>query len=288
VYIPYAYYIGTGDAPIDQPISTGLACGPTFADAALSGLCEAIERDAFTLVWQARMSRPHIVRETLPPTVRDLLRRYDEVGLRVELMDITTDVGVPTSLTVALSDAGTSPAVAVAAATDPRAERALVKSLEELAHTRKFAKQVMEFTPELPLDVEHGHPAVQDQVHHLRFYCPQPAKSFAEFCWESPESVAFDELADVGGESAEREVASVTRELEACGLEPIACDLTTPDVASLGLSVVRVVVPGLNPLFMGYRNRALGGERLYSVPQKLGSRGLDRGEADNPYPHPFP
>jgi ribosomal protein S12 methylthiotransferase accessory factor len=47
-------------------------------------------------------------------------------------------------------------------------------------------------------------------------------------------------------------------------------------------------VPGAHPLFMGYANRALGGNRLYSVPQKLGYRGLEPGRPDNPYPHPFP
>jgi ribosomal protein S12 methylthiotransferase accessory factor len=71
-------------------------------------------------------------------------------------------------------------------------------------------------------------------------------------------------------------------------LEAIACDLTTPDVARLGLRSVRVVVPGLHPLFMGHRNRALGGSRLYDVPARLGERGLAPGESDNPFPHPFP
>jgi ribosomal protein S12 methylthiotransferase accessory factor len=288
VYVPYHYLGSHPDTAIVQPISTGLACGCSFAEAALSGVCEAIERDAFTLTWQARMSRSHIDCGTLPPSVHDLLRRYAEVGLRVELMDITTDIRVPTALTVARSEASTSPAVAVAAASDPRPERALVKSLEELAHTRKFAKQVMEFTPELPIEVDLGHPEVQDQVQHLRFYCPQRAKAFAEFSWASPESLLFDDLPDFGDESPELELRAVARELERCGLEPIACDLTTPDVRALGLSVVRVVVPGLHPLFMGYRNRALGGERLYTVPQQLGMDGPERGESDNPYPHPFP
>jgi ribosomal protein S12 methylthiotransferase accessory factor len=39
---------------------------------------------------------------------------------------------------------------------------------------------------------------------------------------------------------------------------------------------------------MGYQNRALGGRRLYEVPQLLGFPGLKPGEPDNPYPHPFP
>jgi ribosomal protein S12 methylthiotransferase accessory factor len=286
VYVPYHYLGSRPDTPIVQPISTGLACGCSFADAALSGLTEAIERDAFTLTWQARMSRPHIETDGLPARVRDLLRRYADVGLRVELMDITTDIVVPTVLTIALGDASTSPAVTVAAASDPSPERALVKSLEELAHTRKFAKQVMEFLPEIPSEPDH--PSVREQTHHLRFYCPQYAKTFAEFAWASPERRSFGAMADCSQGSTERELSAVTRELAQRGLEPIACDLTTPDIGALGLSVVRVVVPGLNPLFMGFGNRALGGARLHSVPAKLGHPGLDAGAPDNPYPHPFP
>jgi ribosomal protein S12 methylthiotransferase accessory factor len=71
-------------------------------------------------------------------------------------------------------------------------------------------------------------------------------------------------------------------------LEPIACEVTTDDVRGLGLRVARVVVPGLHPLFMGHRNRALGGSRLYDVPARLGERGIAPGEPDNPFPHPFP
>ena len=73
----------------------------------------------------------------------------------------------------------------------------------------------------------------------------------------------------------------------ATGNDVVLCDLTTPDVADLGLAVARVVVPGLHPLQMGHGNRALGGRRLHAVPDLLGSprAGFD---GDNPYPHPFP
>ena len=66
-----------------------------------------------------------------------------------------------------------------------------MKSLEELAHTRKFARQVMDYTPSLPVEPEAGHPAVQEQRHHLRFYCPQQAIPFAAFTWASPRSTTW-------------------------------------------------------------------------------------------------
>jgi ribosomal protein S12 methylthiotransferase accessory factor len=53
--------------------------------------------------------------------------------------------------------------------------------------------------------------------------------------------------------------------LQAAGLRAVSVDLTSPDVASAGLRVVRVLVPGL------YSNAPaafplLGGRRLYDVP----------------------
>ncbi len=287
VFVPFHYLSSRPDTPIGQPISTGLACGGSWDAAVLSGLCEAIERDAFTITWQARLSRPRVDRSTLPPGVRGLVARYEAVGLRVELMDITNDIAVPTALAFALGDAETSPAVTVAAASDPSFETACVKTLEELAHTRKFSRQLLQCTPPVAVEEENGHPEVVDQRTHLRFYGPQESKAFAEFAWSSPEVVPF--RADPATPPSEEvALAGAVAAVAERGLEPIACDLTTPDVAGLGLRVARVVVPGLHPLFMGHRNRALGGHRLYSVPQVLGHEGLEPGMPDNPNPHPFP
>jgi ribosomal protein S12 methylthiotransferase accessory factor len=287
VFVPYHYRRDSGETPVVQPISTGLAAGGSYASAALSALCEAIERDAFTITWQAMLSSPRL-RVDGSAVSLDLLRRFTAAGLRVELMDITTDLAVPSVLTVAIGDSLSSPALAVAASTHPDPETAVVKSLEELAHTRKFARQVMDYTPPLPVEPEAGHPAVQEQKHHLRFYCPQPSVAFAAFTWASPDERELGDLTTGFSGSPEQLLAETVERVRRAGLDVIACDLTTPDVAELGLSVVRVVVPGLHPLFMGHSNRALGGTRLYAVPSRLGLRGLAPGQADNPYPHPFP
>jgi ribosomal protein S12 methylthiotransferase accessory factor len=288
VYIPYHYRGPTHSAFILQPISTGLACGTSFEEAALSALCEVLERDAFTITWQARLCHPHVAERTLPRSIQDLIERFNAVGIEVKLMDMTNDIGVPSMLSIALCNAATSPAVAVAAATDPSPERALVKALDELAHTRKYAKHLMRYTPEVPVDVAGGHPMVKSQRDHLRFYCPQSAKAFAEFAFSSTAVKHFDDLADLSLGNTSEQLGEVVQKTIAAGLEPIAVDLTTPDIRSLGLHVVRVVAPGAHPLYMGHGNRALGIRRLYDVPPKCGYRGLAHGDMDNPYPHPFP
>jgi ribosomal protein S12 methylthiotransferase accessory factor len=249
VFIPFYYQGPTKSAFVLQPISTGMACGTTFEEAALSGLCEVVERDAFTITWQARLSRSRIDPCTLPESALDNIARFAAVGIEVKLMDITTDLGVPTILSIAVADATTSPAVAVAAATDPSPETALRKSLEELAHTRKYAKQLMIYTPPVKVDLASGHAAVKDQRDHLRFYCPQSARQFAEFAWASTEVTTYSELPDLSGGGAAAELKAIVQNLTAADLEPVAVDLTTPDIESLGLRVVRVVVPGAHPLY---------------------------------------
>jgi ribosomal protein S12 methylthiotransferase accessory factor len=288
VYVPFHYQKATRSAFILQPISTGMACGTSFESAALSGLCEVVERDAFTITWQARLSRSRIDPQSLPESGRDMLRRFGAVGIDVKLMDMTTDLGVPSILSIALTDAITSPAVAVSAATDPSPERALTKSLEELAHTRKYSKQLMTYTPPVEINIEEGHPAVKDQRDHLRLYCPQSAKAFTEFAWTSPKVIPFSELPDLSEGDATLDLAKVVQHVVAAGLEPVAVELTSPDIAALGLRVVRVSIPGAHPLYMGHGNRALGVPRLYEVPVKLGYVAQGPDEMDNPWPHPFP
>jgi len=283
VYVPYRYQRNRSETPIAQPISTGLACGTSLEDAMLTALCEVIERDAFTITWQAGLSRPRIRFDSLPTDLGALVDRFRFVGLTVHVVDITTDIACPTVLTVAEGSSPTSPALAVAAAAHPDPEIAVRKSLEELAHTRKFAGQCMDFLPPVPVDVENEHPAVDDQRAHLRFYCPQEAKPLAQFAWTSAEEV---DLRDVRTTTS-RTLDALVADVAAKGQDVIAVDLTTSDVAELGLHVVRVVVPGCHPLHMGHAFRCKGGDRLSTVPVRLGASDWSP-EQENPYPHPFP
>ncbi len=73
-------------------------------------------------------------------------------------------------------------------------------------------------------------------------------------------------------------------ELKQRGMQTIVIDVTTKDVRSLGLCVVRVLVPGMQPLDVWYRARHLGGRRLVQVPQKMG---WPTAPTWNPYPQPL-
>src|SRR5262249_4637135 len=122
VYMPYYFYLGTDDSPIVQPISTGMACHCSPAEAALSGACEAIERDAFTITWQAHLAHPQIAVESLSDANYDRVRRFERTGANVSLFDITLDAGICSVLSVLSSPSPQAPARAFASASSPSPE----------------------------------------------------------------------------------------------------------------------------------------------------------------------
>jgi len=286
VYIPYAYYLGTGDAPIVQPISTGLACHSGFARAAASGICETIERDAFTITWQAKVGAPQVRIETLSNANYNLVERFEKSGGFVTILNITTDVGIPTILSLLRYEREYGPALVVAAATDPSPEVAVRKSLEELAHTRRYSQQIKARMPRLEPDPEYSN--VVDQLSHLNFWCDHEHTPLSEFLYASKERIDFNEIENMSCGDPVQDLRTLVDSVDRTGHRVLLADLTTPDVGDLGLSVVRAVIPGFHPLFMGHEIRALGGRRLWEVPQRLGHRGIDRETGDNPLPHPYP
>ncbi|HEY7579906.1 MAG TPA: YcaO-like family protein [Acetobacteraceae bacterium] len=285
VFMPYHYYQDSGEAAIVQPISTGLACHMSQARAELSAICEVIERDAFTITWQAGLARPQLRVETLSDANYDLAERFERTGGLVTLLDITTDVGVPTILAVLQHEAEHCTALVVAAAADPDPEEAVRKSLEELAHTRRYSQQVKARLPRLSRD---NLAEIVDQVDHLNFWCDHANASLASFLFRSSTRRDFDDLPNLSTGSAEGDRQVLVERIGALGHRVVACDLTTPDVAGLGFHVTRAVVPGFHPLFMGHRIRALGGRRLRDVPARLGGPTLLTATGDTGLPHPYP
>lgn len=287
VFMPYSYYVGTNDAPIDQPISTGLACHTSQARARVAAICEVIERDAVAICWQAKMSMPVVRVETLDDHSYDLVQRLERSGARVTIVNITLDHGIPTLLAILRAGSGRGPALVVAAASAPLREQAVSKALEELAHSRRYCQYVRTHLP--PLRAEPPHYAeVKDQLTHLGFYVAEENTGHAAFLWQSEERVEFESIANLDSGDDETNVRALAERVAAVGEQLLLRELTTADVASAGLHVVRAVVPGCHPIHMGHGVRSLGGIRLWTVPQKLGYAGITPDGGDNPAPHPYP
>lgn len=286
VYSPYFYYQGSGDSPICQNISTGLACHLTPYRSALSGFYEVIERDCFTLTWLAMCAPPQIRIETLDDKNYELIRRIQQAPCEINLFDITMDTGVPTILSALRWHNVEAPALVVAASTDLSPLEATRKALEELVHTNRYSQQITSHSP--PLDKDPEFRNIDSQATHLQYYCDPVNLTAAEFLFSSRERKDFDEIENKSSGVPKTDLIYILRRLKELGYQGLVSDLTSQDIADVGLTVTRSVIPGFHPLSMGHDLRPLGGKRLREVPQSMGYPGIREDDLGNPYPHPYP
>ncbi len=89
-------YSSPKDLALFRTNTNGLASGNTMEEAVVHGLCELIERDA----WSICESRHRVVGDILPSKddrmIQQMLERFSSNGIEVRLKDLTSDVGLPT------------------------------------------------------------------------------------------------------------------------------------------------------------------------------------------------
>ncbi len=122
---------------------------------------------------------------------------------------------------------------------------------------------------------------------HLAFGAAHENRGVLTFMISSEDRRSLVDYENAATGTAETDLEESVSRIVSTGCNVYAANLTSDDLGALGLNVCRVLVPGYQPLFAGHRHRALGSERLYEVPQKLGYRGIARTSTGNPAPHPF-
>ncbi|MGW8485718.1 TOMM precursor leader peptide-binding protein [Streptomyces sp. NPDC055886] len=280
--------------------SSGCATGSCLEEAALYGLLELIERDAFLLTWYGAQPVPRIDPEScgLPETAA-LIDRMRGFGYDIHLFDMRIDLPVPAVLCVAKrqepgpgnvvfsAGAALDPADAVASAVgevsslvEGFAERVTKAGADLLAMADAYDR-VRTLHDHLML---YGLPEMADRVAFLFDPAgrrPRPLDEvFAD--WDRVRPAEHDLLAqlrfcaDAVGEAAPGDV--------------VVIDQTSAEQVGLGLRTVAVIAQGLIPIDFGWdQQRALHSERLRSAAYGAGLRAEPLGEQDiHRHPHPFP
>src|SRR6187551_2597914 len=235
---------------------TGLAAGNHLLEAVSHALCEAVERDAFAL-WEERVARDREARRidldtVTDPGCRELLAVYERAGVGVVAWDLTTDIGLPVfSATIVdrRSDALRRLPAATGGGCHPDRAVALSRALTEAAQSR------------LTLIAGSRDDCGPDVYRRLR---DAGAIGSHGRALAADGLRAFEDIANVSGESIDDDVAHGLDRLRSAGIgQAVLVDLTRPDV---GVPVVRMVVPGLEgwtdkvaPAVPGPRRRALRG-----------------------------
>ena len=288
VYVPYRF-THPNESKFHISISTGLACGSSRAMALYKGLMEAIERDAFMIIWRNRLSMPVIdLNSVNDPEIKELMGVLRKTPVQVFAIYATLDIKVPIVLVILRSSSEKPPYTSVGISTDLNPIQALGGALEEGILTflgmNRFVKTKKDYQPE-PF-----YKNIKTPIEHAIAHGVWPdLQKEIDFLVSSTETISIEDIANHSKDSYIENIRTTTNILKERGLEAIALDITTPDIDEAGFKVVRAVVPGLHPLDIDHNHMYLGGKRLYQAPSDAGllNRPLKEEEL-NMAPHCFP
>jgi ribosomal protein S12 methylthiotransferase accessory factor len=236
-----------------SPDTNGCGAGRTFPDALLAATLELVERDAVALWWYNRLLRPSVDLDSIGDlTISEIHAAFRHEGRDLRLLDVTSDLGIPSYVAVAPARDGLQPYFGCAAHTSPRI--AALKAILEAAQVWFWSERGLA-TADLSV-------------------------------WLAGTNVKdHDYLVGKGVARAPRETFLKTDEaLQLCidrigkaGIELFYVDLTRPEV---GVPVVRAIAPGLRHFWARF-----AGGRLYDVPVRMGWLERETAEAElNPVP----
>jgi ribosomal protein S12 methylthiotransferase accessory factor len=269
-YVPstllYFFYRGTGEYRVHAD-SNGCAAGNTLEEAIVQGFLELVERDAYAIWWYNRLQRPELeLGQFDEPYIRDLQAQLAATGRRVWVLDVTTDLGIPSFVSVAHWTQDGEEFIDFGSGAHFDARIALLRAMTELSQF--LAIGLMGARNERPTAEE----ASSDALPPFRL------DDHPYLAANRPAPVRPDFASKFGGLSASEQVRACVDLTRQHQLDFLVLDQTRPDIE---VPVVRVIVPGLRHF---YRRFAPG--RLYDVPVKLGWRDRPIAESDlNPL-HP--
>jgi ribosomal protein S12 methylthiotransferase accessory factor len=270
------------DGPIGYATSSGAACGDTTDAAIERGLYELLERDAFMIVWAGGLSLPLLDWSAEPPLVELDRRFFMRTGLRYAAIDLSAFHDVPSVLGVVRAPPGLPGALGVGAGTAATIERAWLKALSEAFAARSAGAKLELLEPGAYGPTGEGVTTFED---HIRYHADERRARPTAFLDASADRTPARRLRPLGRDP----IASLCSRVAAAGSSAYVVDVTSPDVAELGLSVTKVLAPELCALDVAHGARFLGGRRLYEAAVGLGLRtGRLAASEVNPYPHPFP
>jgi len=251
-YLPTSlmYFFYGGGPGTYQADSNGCAAGNTLQEAIVQGFLELVERDAYAIWWYNRLQREELDLSQFDDSyVRDLHRQLADEGRRLWVLDITSDLGVPTYVAMLhwIQNGHENIEFGSGAHFDSRI--ALLRTLTELNQFLSIGL----------MGGGTGEKPSLDRVNplHLKDH---------PFLTPSGKPAAPPDSGSKFGplENTLQQVEACVGIAKRAGLDFLLLDQTRPDVE---VPVVRVIVPGLRHF---YRRFAPG--RLYDIPVKLGLR----------------
>lgn len=260
------------------PISTGCAAHHDRDYAIRAGIFEVAERDAISLLWHQQLPLPQIEIDYADKNLAAHLEFYQRASAYVEMrfFDATTDVGVPTVFGVRLASESTSAHTVVSCAAAPSFSEAIAKAMRDLVSVSPAFER--------PCEVPSSLNEFKHMMHGATYMARRENAPAFDFLLQQNDTVRLSEIDMVG--SGSWSLRETLASFQSKGISIYAVDLTTDEARRVGMKVLRVVIPALQPLSFCYTAQYKGHPRLYEAPSQMGYTVHDEQNL-NKWPQPF-
>lgn len=277
--------------------SNGCALGSSFEEACLYGLFEVLERDAFLLMWHARLPVKSINLETINDMEIMFLKEKLEISdYRLFIFDIKTDFNLPCFTAFAVNKKNVAPRFFVSAACHKNPKKAIKNAIMEvISHSEIANTQLEENSDRIKELYQNPEKITSIQDHYLYYYHPGNFH-LVDFLFNR--DIPLLDFYDVFHDYYETQRSiDLTKELRSIiqvvidkGYDVIAVNQTPDFYENCNLHSVKIIIPGTLPLGFGYHSsRVHNLNRLYEVNKLMGySNSTLSNSQINPSPHPFP
>lgn len=281
----YLGYQKEQDEPaIRQTTTSGAAAGSGYDMALYNALCEAVERDSFVIHWLNKIAPPRIDLDgTIDESIRRLLSEYKKFSIDFAVFDITTDLNIPTVLTVIRDNSPQRLKVYAAPRTDLDIEKAIKSSLYE-ALVSGF---ILGATPdEIKAANKKGGENIEGIKDRLIYWSDPRRLQEIDFIYGG--KIKKLQTNEYRRADFRKKLAALKEILKNSGLDVYVADATMPLAKEFGLTVLASLVPKLCPLYLNEHYKCLGVKRLYEAPMRMGIFERPKKEEDmNLIPHPM-
>jgi ribosomal protein S12 methylthiotransferase accessory factor len=272
-------YLGLPPEPSERfwiPTSSGCAAHQTLAAAICNAICEIIERDAVAVTWLQRLPLPRLNCDYLPNPVQEIIDWCNMRGVRSHLFDATTDLDVPVVYCLQTSERPGTAAQLIGSAADFSSGRAALRAVLETMAIRPGI-QARRSLPRRYLDYQ----SISDGASVMAQRGRRPV-----FAFLLREDGPLVMPRPSGPEADTERLTILLRRLAALGTAVYAVNVTPRELADVGFFVVRVVIPGLQPISPRPLAQYRAHRRLYQAPVAMGMRAQPE-RLLNPYPQPM-
>ena len=279
VYTPYVYQ--SSEPMLSFPISTGAAAGASISEALYRGICEVVERDSFMIDYLNKIPSPHLnlssMNEQLIPNIVETYKRYN---LELIVLDLTTNLQIPAFAAIILDRTGVGPAVSVGLKAGFNSSDAILGAIEEAQMVRFYTRGKIPYKTGFKKNNE-----ITTIEERAQFWSPISMIKQLDF-WLNSKTYKNDSAHT--HKSSEDYLKKAVTLLDKRGIDIIYVDITDKLVKKYGFTVVKVIIPKLQPLYLDERYPYIQKDRIYNTPVEMGYyKKPKQKNLLNKIPHPF-